>query len=119
LVFATDELDVRGWAVDFGSLKSFKGILEDLFDHTTIIAEDDPNLKDFKYLDMCDLIKLRVLPRSSCECLAEYLYEVLDIWLKDNGYKPRIWIHSVEVQEHDANSAIFIPDEIYKDPRDL
>jgi 6-pyruvoyltetrahydropterin/6-carboxytetrahydropterin synthase len=35
-------LDERNWVVDFGGLKGLKAILEETFDHKTIIAEDDP-----------------------------------------------------------------------------
>ena len=35
-IFEADELDARNWVVDFGSLKSLKGWLENTFDHKTI-----------------------------------------------------------------------------------
>ena len=41
-VFESEELDVRNWVVDFGSLKTLKGWLEDTFDHTLLVANDDP-----------------------------------------------------------------------------
>jgi 6-pyruvoyltetrahydropterin/6-carboxytetrahydropterin synthase len=37
--FGTDDLDVRNWAADYGGLKELKGILEDQFDHTLLVAE--------------------------------------------------------------------------------
>ena len=40
-VFAANELDVRNWVVDFGSLKSLKSQLEDTFDHKLLVAEND------------------------------------------------------------------------------
>jgi len=40
--FAAEELDVRNWVVDFGGLKGLKQILEDTFDHKTLVASDDP-----------------------------------------------------------------------------
>jgi len=106
-VFAAETLDHRGWVVDFGSLKSLKGIIEQTFDHTTVVAEDDPELDTFKLMSDRKLIQLRVLPSVGCESFAEYMYQVGNIWLRDNGYAPRVAIHRVEVAEHEANSAIY------------
>lgn len=106
-IFETEELDVRNWAVDFGSLSSLKGILEDTFDHTTIIAEDDPLLAQFKSMESLGACRLVVLPAGGCERFAEYVYEVAEQWLKDAGYAPRVRLVSVEVSEHGSNSALF------------
>lgn len=107
LEFGAEDLDERNWVVDFGSLKSFKGLLEDTFDHKTIVAEDDPQLEMFRTLEAQGLVQLRVLPGVGCEKFAEYIYGAADTWLESNGYAPRVWIESVEVREHGANSAIF------------
>lgn len=107
VVFEAKELDVRNWVVDFGSLKSFKGLLEDTFDHKLLIAEDDPKLREFEAMQAAGLCQLRILPGVGCERFAQYIFEVLEIWLKDNGYAPRVWVREVEVKEHGANSAIY------------
>ena len=41
--FETNDLDARNWVVDFGGLKPLKGNLEDWFDHTLLVAQDDPD----------------------------------------------------------------------------
>jgi len=106
-IFESDELDVRNWVVDFGSLKTLKGILEDTFDHKTVVAEDDPEMEWFEEANRRGIIDLVVLPAGGCEKFAEYVYEVADGWLSDAGYKPRVKLRSVEVMEHGANSAIY------------
>jgi 6-pyruvoyltetrahydropterin/6-carboxytetrahydropterin synthase len=106
-IFASKELDVRNWVVDFGSLKSLKGWLEDTFDHTLIVATDDPFLPQFKQLDVLGLAKVVEVKATGCEAFAELIYQCADLWLQSNGYKPRVWIESVEVSEHGANSAIY------------
>lgn len=106
-IFESDELDVRNWVVDFGSLKTLKGILEDTFDHKTVIAEDDPEIEWFEEAHQRGIIDMVVLPAGGCEKFAEYVYEVADGWLNDAGYKPRVKLRSVEVMEHGANSAIY------------
>jgi len=106
-VFEAEELDVRNWVVDFGGLKGLKGILEENFDHTTLVAEDDPALSFFRMMEAQKLIKLVVMPAVGCERTAEYVYEVVSQWLKDAGFAPRCRLVSVEVAEHGANSAIY------------
>ena len=48
--FGTDLLDIRNWAADYGGLKELKSVLEDQFDHTLLVAMDDPELETFKLL---------------------------------------------------------------------
>jgi len=110
VLFYAEELDVRNWVVDFGSLKSFKGWLEDTFDHKCLVAEDDPHLSTFRDLERLGMIQLRVVPATGCEAFARMVYEYLEGWLKDNGYSPRCGISWVEVREHEANSALYIPE---------
>lgn len=106
-LFGSDELDVRNWVVDFGSLKSLKGVLEDTFDHKTIVATDDPHIEWFREAARKGILDLVELPAAGCEKFAEYVYGVADIWLRDNGYAPRVRLIEVEVREHGANSAIY------------
>lgn len=106
-VFESAELDVRNWVVDFGSLKSLKGWLEDTFDHKTLVAEDDPEFHLFKEMEERGLIQMRVVPATGCEAFANMIYEYTEGWLKDNGYT-RVRLVSVEVCEHGANSALAV-----------
>ena len=107
-VFEAEELDVRNWVVDFGGLKGLKSILEDNFDHTTIVAEDDPEKEWFIEAEQRGILRLVVLPAGGCEKFAEYVYEVAEGWLRDAGFAPRCRLVSVEVSEHGANSAIYM-----------
>ncbi len=107
LTFRAMELDRRNWVVDFGSLKSLKQMLQDTFDHTLLVAEDDPKLEVFKQLDEWHgVARVVVVPACGCEKFAEMIFECTEIWLKDNGYAPRVKLIAVEVKEHGANSAI-------------
>jgi len=105
LTFETEELDIRNWAVDFGSLKSLKGWLEDTFDHKLLIAEDDPERETLEDLAELGIADIRVLPDLGMERFAEAIWIYADMWLGDNGYKPRCKLRSVEVWEHEGNSA--------------
>jgi 6-pyruvoyltetrahydropterin/6-carboxytetrahydropterin synthase len=105
--FEADELDVRNWVVDFGSLKSLKGTLEDTFDHTLLVAEDDPELEWFREAEARGIANVVVVPATGCERFAELIFDCTEVWLKDNGYAPRCKLVKVEVREHGANSAIY------------
>lgn len=112
--FECDEadLDARSWVVDFGSLKSFKDFLEDHFDHTCLVAQDDPYFKKFEHLHEIKLIKMVVVERTGCEGLAKFLSDYMnEIWLVDNGYADRIVCRKVEVRETPSNSASYINDK--------
>lgn len=105
LTFEADELDVRNWVVDFGSLKSLKGWLEDTFDHKLLVAADDPELPLLMDLHMRKIADVVVLPALGCEQFAAAIWQYADGWLQDNGYKPRCMLREVEVREHMGNSA--------------
>ena len=106
-VFEANELDERHWVVDFGSLKSLKGWLEDTFDHKVIVAVDDPQIAWFREGHRLGVLDLVELPAAGCEKFAEYVFGATETWLEANGYAPRCRLVSVEVMEHGANSAIF------------
>ena len=108
--FEAVDLDVRNWVVDFGGLKSLKGMLEDTFDHTLLVAEDDPMRQRLCELGSLGLARVVLVPATGCEAFAKMIYECTEQWLVDAGYSPRCRIRSVEVREHGANSAIFVGD---------
>jgi len=119
LTFQANELDPTNWVVDFGSLKSLKGWLEDTFDHKLLVAEDDPELERLQSLDHGgvrahtieesverQLAQVRVVPATGCEAFSRFIFEYTEQWLIDNGYSPRCTLEQVEVREHAGNSAI-------------
>lgn len=132
LIFASDTLDSRNWVFDFGGLKEFKQWAEYTFDHTTVVAHDDPQRTAFETLasivsidaDNPDsdiphergaIIDLRIVEGVGCELFAKMCYdkmsEILDkMKLGHAGRYPvnaNVRLVSAEVFEHDANSAIY------------
>ena len=105
--FEADELDVRNWVVDFGSLKSLRSMLEATFDHKLLVAEDDPYKDELCMLSGIGVADVVVVPATGCEAFAQMIFECAEVWLLDNGYTPRCKLVSVEVREHGANSAIY------------
>lgn len=121
--FAANQTDNCGWVVDFGGLKDLKQILADTFDHKLLVAEDDPSKEQLLALHaagafietssrataslaMSACADVIVVPATGCEAFARMVFDVTDQWLKDAGFSPRVWLVSVEVSEHGANSAI-------------
>jgi 6-pyruvoyltetrahydropterin/6-carboxytetrahydropterin synthase len=128
LIFECDTLDDKNWCMDFGGLKEFKVWADDMFDHTLIVAEDDPMLEFFKHMNeivdiestnhlsniphergaLCDL---RIVPGVGCEMFAKICYDKMDEILARGDMRypinPTVRIKSVEVFEHGANSATY------------
>jgi 6-pyruvoyltetrahydropterin/6-carboxytetrahydropterin synthase len=106
--FAADTLDDRGWCIDFGGLKPLRAWLHDMFDHTTLVAQDDPELARFQALAADGLLQLRVVPGIGCEAFAALAHG----WAQDFAAAQsggRVRVVQVEVSEHAGNTAIFIP----------
>ena len=109
------ELDERNWVWDFGGMKraktriagmSPKDYFTYLLDHTTIVAQDDPYLPHFKQMDEDGIIQLRILDATGCERFAQYLYKIINDFLKVET-KGRVKAIKVEVYEHEKNSASY------------
>ena len=105
-VWFEGELDDKGWVIDFGCFKrnGVKDWFKHMFDHTTVVAKDDPYLKHFQELHNSDLIQLRILDDVGCEKFAEYVFNYLDekIKIDTNG---RVKVHKVQCWEHGENMA--------------
>lgn len=104
--FEAVDLDARNWVCDFGGFRTLKEKLDDWFDHTCLVAEDDPEFFTFQSLHERKLIKMTVVERTGCEGLAKFLYDYLEeIWLPENGYGDRVRTRLVEVRETPSNAA--------------
>ena len=115
LHFEADELDQHNWVWDFGWLNndayqidgmSAKQWFTYMFDHTTIVSEDDPNLNDFKLLAEKGIVQLRVIPKQSCERMAEFVFEKISKLVSEFS-KHKAKLKRVDVFEHDRNCAAY------------
>lgn len=122
LIFESDILDCRNWVMDFGGLKKFKEWSEYMFDHTLLLAIDDPNFDSIMKLSNTNggssLAEVRVVSATGCESFAKMAYDEMTSIIDDmrigdkitNSTTPinaNIRLTSVEVFEHGANSAIY------------
>lgn len=107
--FESDTLDVRNWVIDFGGLRPLKDKLEEFFDHTLLVAIDDPLYDELMNLGKLGLAKITEVEKTGCEGLASWLYEYINtIFLKDYGEQDRVWCCKVEVRETDSNMAMVV-----------
>jgi 6-pyruvoyltetrahydropterin/6-carboxytetrahydropterin synthase len=83
-----------------------KAWMDYMFDHTTIIADDDPYLEQFKEMWKDGIIQLRIIPATGAEQFAKYIYEKLNTFIQEetNG---RVKIVQVEFREHEKNTAFY------------
>ena len=109
------ELDEKNWVWDFGGMKRAKGTIDSMnpkawmdhmFDHTVIMAEDDPYLELFKDIDKNKLIQLRVIPATGAEQFAKFIYDKVNEFVLEETNN-RVRVTQVEFKEHNKNSAIY------------
>mgnify|MGYP003322083869 FL=1 len=104
LTFGSEKLDERNWVVDFGGLKELKTWLKYMFDHTYLVASDDPEFETFVDLSNRNIIDLREVSSTGCERFAELTFNEASRIIEAQ-YGNRCWVESVTVREHEHNSA--------------
>lgn len=116
-VWFEGELDHRNWVWDFGGMKRAKTTIDGMnpkawmdymFDHTTVVAFDDPFLENFREMDSKGIIQLRTLPAVGAEQFAKFVYDKINSFVLEetNG---RVKVAQVEFMEHSKNTAIYKP----------
>mgnify|MGYP003110802276 CR=1 FL=1 len=114
-VWFEGSLDERNWVWDFGGMKRAKGTIDGMtpkawmdhmFDHTLVVAEDDPELQSFRDMDSRGIVQLRIVPATGAERFAKFVYDKLNDFVQEETVG-RVRISKVEFMEHSKNSAIY------------
>jgi len=114
-VWFEGELDERNWVWDFGGMKRAKGNIDGknpkewmdyMFDHTTLVASDDPGIGGFRTMNELGIIQLRELEAVGAEQFAKYVFEKLDTFVQEET-EGRVSVVRVEFAEHNKNTAIY------------
>ena len=109
------DLDHKNWVWDFGGMKraktqidgmSPKAWMDYMFDHTTIMAEDDPYLEVIRKMHDKGIIQLRIIEATGAEKFAEFIYNKLNNFVQAET-KSRVRVTQVEFMEHGKNTAIY------------
>lgn len=114
IIFEGD-LDERNWVWDFGGMKRAKNKIngmnpkewmDHMFDHTYIIAKDDPFLNKALEMHNEEIVQLRIVPATGAEQFAKFIYDKVSEFIKIET-EGRVRVVSVEFKEHNKNSAIY------------
>ena len=122
-VWFEGNLDDRNWVWDFGGMKRVKTLIDGMqpkewmdymFDHTVLVAEDDPMLMKLQMLNSEQekgkqyegCLQLRIVPATGAEKFAELIFYKLNNFVKDETSE-RVRVTKVEFMEHNKNSAIY------------
>jgi|TARA_B100000287_G_scaffold19471_1_gene19506 6-pyruvoyltetrahydropterin/6-carboxytetrahydropterin synthase len=115
-VYFEGDLDERNWVWDFGGMKraktqidgkSPKEWMDYMFDHTLVIAEDDPYIKAFQQMDTAGVAQVRVIPATGAEKFAEYIYNKLNEFVNTET-EGRVRVTKVKFMEHGKNAACYV-----------
>ena len=115
-VYFEGDLDERNWVWDFGGMKraktqidgkSPKEWMDYMFDHTLVVAEDDPELLAFQQMDKAGVAQVRVIPATGAEKFAEYIYNKLNKFV-DTETEGRVRVTKVKFMEHGKNAACYV-----------
>ena len=115
-VYFEGELDHRNWVWDFGGMKraktqidgkSPKEWMDYMFDHTLIVAEDDPHLNAFKEMGTAGVAQVRVIEATGAEKFAEFIFNKINEFVKTET-ENRVRVTKVKFMEHGKNAAYYI-----------
>ena len=115
-VYFEGELDERNWVWDFGGMKraktqidgmSPKEWMDYMFDHTLIVAEDDPFKNAFLEMDRVGAAQVRVIPATGAEKFAEYIFNKINEFVQTET-EGRVRVTKVKFAEHGKNAAYYV-----------
>jgi 6-pyruvoyltetrahydropterin/6-carboxytetrahydropterin synthase len=115
-IYFEGELDHRNWVWDFGGMKRAKTLIDGLqpkawmdymFDHTLIIAEDDPFREAFLEMDSAGAAQVRIIPATGAEKFSEYIFNKINdfVFEETDG---RVRVTKVKFMEHGKNAAYYV-----------
>ena len=117
-VYFEGELDEKNWVWDFGGMKRAKTLIDGkqpkawmdyTFDHTVIIAEDDPGMGGWETMNKLEVIQLRVIPATGAEKFSEFIFNKLNEFVKTET-EGRVKVTKVKFMEHGKNAAYYVED---------
>jgi len=114
-VYFEGGLDERNWVWDFGGMKraktqidgmSPKAWMDYMFDHTLIVADDDPFKNAFIEMGEAGAAQVRVIPATGAEKFAEYIFNKINEFVKTETDN-RVRVIKVKFMEHGKNAAYY------------
>ena len=109
------DLDERNWVWDFGGMKRVKTQIDGkspkewmdyMFDHTLIVADDDPFKNAFIEMGEAGAAQVRVIPATGAEKFAEFIFNKVNEFVKTETDN-RVRVIKVKFMEHGKNAAYY------------
>ena len=91
-----------GLVLDPAALKEVLAALRRQFDHTTLIALDDPDRDLFELLADRGVIDLRIMNNTGMEGSAAWVFDTVDS-IVGRASRGRVWVSRIKVRESDSN----------------
>ena len=115
-IYFEGDLDNRNWVWDFGGMKraknkidgkSPKAWMEHMFDHTLIVADNDPFKNAFIEMGEAGVAQIRIIPATGAEKFAEYIFNKVNEFVgkETDG---RVKVIKVKFMEHGKNAAYYV-----------
>ena len=107
ITFHCKKRDEKGWVMDFGNLKEIKDWMFNIWDHSLLVAHDDPHRADLWKLDQEGVLKLFIMPEAygpGIEDSCKYIYDKVTAMIKVET-DGRVGIKKVRIYEHEFNWA--------------
>ena len=114
-VYFEGELDDRNWVWDFGGMKRAKTLIDGkqpkawmdyMFDHTVILAEDDPFKDSFLKMQDVEVAQVRIIEATGAEKFSEYIFNKLNEFVHTET-AGRVRVTKVKFMEHGKNAAYY------------
>ena len=77
-----------------------------MFDHTMILAKDDPWIEAFKQMEESGVAQIRIIEATGAEKFAEYIYNKLNDFVHEET-EGRVRVTKVKFMEHGKNAACY------------
>ena len=115
-IYFEGELDHRNWVWDFGGMKraknkidgkSPKAWMDYMFDHTLIVADDDPFKNAFIDMGNSGVAQIRIIPATGAEKFAEYIFNKVNEFVGKET-EGRVKVIKVKFMEHGKNAAYYV-----------
>ena len=114
-IYFEGDLDERNWVWDFGGMKRAKTLIDGMqpkvwmdymFDHTFIVAEDDPFLETFKDINRLGIAQVRIISATGAEKFAEFIFNKINPFVLEET-EGRVRVTKVKFMEHGKNAAYY------------
>ena len=115
-VYFEGDLDNRNWVWDFGGMKrastkidgkSPKAWMDHMFDHTLIVADNDPFKNAFIEMGEAGVAQVRIIPATGAEKFAEYIFNKVNEFVGKET-EGRVKVIKVKFMEHGKNAAYYV-----------